>query len=282
MLKKKSLLMKSLLVAALTSQTLFAMGCSREEVNKINTNTNKVETGITEKVQNKYELSHLEKIDFSGYEWYIKAADEVMGPGNNYFSNSKDNVWVDDDGNLHMKIINKEGKWICSEIVCAESLGYGKYVFNVDSRLDKLDKNVVFGMFTYDLQDKDGKNHNREIDIEFSKWGKEDSENSQFVIQPYEKKDNLYRFDTELTGSCTAHVIDWNENYIEFSSHHGFDYKAGKELEIARRKYEGNYVPDHKYENIRVNLYLFNGKSPSDNKEVEIVIKEFNFIPYKN
>ena len=45
------------------------------------------------------------------------------------------------------------------------------------SRVDKFDKNVVAGLFTYE-------NDTAEIDIEFSKWNKEENEDSQFVIQP--------------------------------------------------------------------------------------------------
>src|SRR5215471_13338528 len=37
-------------------------------------------------------------IQFSGYEWRVRSASDLEGPGPNYFSNAEDNVWVDADG----------------------------------------------------------------------------------------------------------------------------------------------------------------------------------------
>lgn len=33
---------------------------------------------------------------FSGYEWLVKSSVITVGPGPNYFSDSDENVWVDD------------------------------------------------------------------------------------------------------------------------------------------------------------------------------------------
>src|SRR5262249_46068744 len=38
-------------------------------------------------------------------------------------------------------------------------------------------------------------------------------------------------------------------------------------------------VPQTGDENVRINLWLFNGAAPTDNQEVEIVIKSFTFAP---
>ena len=43
-------------------------------------------------------------IEFSGYTWTIKDSyGKHTGPGNNYFSGSKENVYVDANGKLHLR-----------------------------------------------------------------------------------------------------------------------------------------------------------------------------------
>ena len=97
-------------------------------------------------------------INFSGYEWIVRTSDDAkQGPGPNLFSDSEDNVWVDNEGRLHLKIVQKGGHWYCAGVTLRLSQGYKKYVFYVASRVDQLDENVVGGLFTY-------KNDNEEID----------------------------------------------------------------------------------------------------------------------
>src|SRR5690606_14139601 len=113
-------------------------------------------------------------INFSGYQWLVRDTDNVRyGPGPNLFSNSTENVWVDDQGKLHLRIVNRNEKWYCAEVTLNQKVGYGKYIFYINSSLSSLDDNVVAGLFTY-LDDT------QEIDIEFSKWSLNDNDNSQF------------------------------------------------------------------------------------------------------
>src|SRR5699024_1385942 len=83
-------------------------------------------------------------ISFSDYDWLVKSSgDHTVGPGPNYFSDSEGNVWVDDEGKLHLKIKKESSIWYNSEVTLLQSLGYGHYVFQIDSRIDQLDKNIV-------------------------------------------------------------------------------------------------------------------------------------------
>ena len=76
-------------------------------------------------------------IEFSGYEWVVRTSDEnQVGPGPNLFSDSEQNVWVDQQGRLHLKIVQKAGKWYCSGITLREDFGHNKYIFYVSSRVD--------------------------------------------------------------------------------------------------------------------------------------------------
>ncbi|MEO8270046.1 MAG: hypothetical protein ABI557_10010 [Aureliella sp.] len=86
-----------------------------------------------------------ETIEWSGYEWNVTSSNgRQQGPGPNIFSDSTDNVFLDDEGNLHLRISKvADGKWHASQVTLTESLGYGTYQWEVSSRYDDLPSNVV-------------------------------------------------------------------------------------------------------------------------------------------
>ena len=44
-------------------------------------------------------------VEFSGYKWIVKESHlQKIGPGPNFFSNSEQNVWVDQFDELHLKV----------------------------------------------------------------------------------------------------------------------------------------------------------------------------------
>jgi hypothetical protein len=84
-------------------------------------------------------------IQFSGYDWVVRDG-SLSGPGPNTWNRS--NVWMDENGDLHLKISRTESGWTCAEVTTIERLGFGIYQFQVIGPIDQLDANVVFGMFT--------------------------------------------------------------------------------------------------------------------------------------
>ena len=152
-------------------------------------------------------------LQFSGYEWAIKAGD-LLGPGPNNFSASTDNVWVDDEDRLHLKITHRDGTWYCAEVYRMESLGYGTYTFYLSSYVDLLDKNVVGSPFLY--QDDE-----HELDIEFSRWGVEEGPNAQFVVQPWDVPGHREQFDLSLTGDVPPTPSDGNPARCPSRAHKG-------------------------------------------------------------
>ena len=153
---------------------------------------------------------------FAGYKWVTKESNERhTGPGRNYFAGGKENIWVDEQGRMHIRMTHRNGRWYCAEARMVESLGYGQYIFNIEPNPAKLDKDLVVGFFTYDHDDT--LNHHREIDIEFSNWGNEKNLNSQYVLQPFEVSENVYRYTTDLSKG-TQHIISWKKNKIAFKS----------------------------------------------------------------
>jgi len=218
------------------------------------------------------------KINFSGYEWVVKNSDEPVGPGPNFFSDDSNSVWVDQNGFLHLKMRMYNGIWHCAEIVSQKTFGYGNYEFIIDSDLGNLDRNIVLGLFTWD--DRNRHNH-REIDIEFAKWGSQTSNlNAQYVIQPYDTPKNRYRYNVSARNSESNHSFTWTSKYIYFKS----KYKSKiPDSKIQNDSIEwmniGSDILPSKYEKTRINLWLLTGKKPVNNKEIEIIIKEFNFTP---
>ncbi len=105
-------------------------------------------------------------IEFGGYTWTVRSG--RGGPGPNAWDES--NVWIDVATNLHLKITQRDGKWTCAEVTMRKRLGFGRYQFKVSGRLDRLDDNVVLGLFNYPTGDV-GLNATHEIDIEFARWG---------------------------------------------------------------------------------------------------------------
>ena len=59
-------------------------------------------------------------IKFSGLVWKVKASAGRVGPGNNFFSDSNDNVRVDGQGKLHLKITEHDGQWHCGSAIGGE------------------------------------------------------------------------------------------------------------------------------------------------------------------
>jgi hypothetical protein len=206
-------------------------------------------------------------IKFSGMEWIVrKTNQDLAGPGPNYFSDSEDNVWVDAQGRLHLKIRQVEGKWQCSGVSLRRSLSYGKYTFYLASDVTDLDPNVVAGLFTY-------MNDNEEIDIEFSQWSDPQNINAQFAVQPSYKEGNKVRFDyIPRANHLSTHFFDWKSDSITFGSRHGHSLEPEPEDEIYSWTYSGENIPPDSNERLKINLWLFRGNAPANMEEAELII----------
>jgi len=98
--------------------------------------------------------------------------------------------------------------------------------------------------------------------------------NAQFTIQPAYHEGNNYRYDLDLKGRHSTHIIDWKKERIDFASYHGHHSERPSEGKIIQEwSYTGNDIPDVSDEKVIINLWLYNGVPPSDKKEAEMVIK---------
>jgi hypothetical protein len=217
-------------------------------------------------------------ISFAGHLWTVKSSDSFVGPGPNHFGDSEDDVSVDEDGRLHLHITHRAGYWVCSEIICTTTLGYGTYTFVVDSPVEDLDINTVGGFFTW--QDCALEVNYREIDIELSRWGEDGAANAQFVVQPYTTSGNRHRYYLDTQDGVTAHSFEWRPGEVHFRSALGTDpAPADPGLVVQDWTYSGGDVPDTSQENVRINFWLLSGLAPTDGQDAELIVRDFTFVP---
>jgi len=202
--------------------------------------------------------------------WQVKTSRSPVGPGPNVFA--RENVSVDpvtDD--LHLQITrNASGVWTTAEVISPRSYGYGTYTFELASRVDSFDANVVLGLFTW--SDKAPYAH-REIDIELARWGNAaDTTNGQYVVQPYDKANHLRRFTQGALGTSIQRFT-WRAGSIAWETR-----DAANGL-VASYTYTGAGVPVPGDERVRLNLWLYQGAAPSDGAPVDVAIRSFTFTP---
>lgn len=195
------------------------------------------------------------QINWSGYIWNVRSGTNTS-PGPNNYSDSTDNVWIDTNNNLHLKITYRNGKWYCAEVDAVKSLGYGTYATVVVSDPSILNKNVVGGLFYY-LDDQN------ELDVEFSTWGKTGINNTQYTVWTPSGSVESPRYETNKQN--TTHKLNYNSNKISFES-----------IGIGSWIYPGTYIPKLGGQYI-FDLWLFKGQPPSDGKEQELILSSFNY-----
>ena len=131
-------------------------------------------------------------------------------------------------------------------------------------------------LFTWD--DTSCEYNNREIDIEFSKWGETINENAQYVVQPCTKAGNMKRFNIDLDDDYSTHIFNWRTDNIFFQSLQGhYSSPPADSYIIESWTYTGRDIPPAGKVTVRISLWLMNG--PCDSEDVEIVIKRFEFVP---
>ena len=208
-------------------------------------------------------------LQFSGYEWHVRNVGSNRGGRENNYDSS--NAWTDDNGFLHLRIANDGGRWSCAEVKLLRSLGYGSYRFVVRD-VSQLEPAAVLSLFTWDDSDA-GQNH-REMNIELARWGDVASRNAQYVVQPYYVPANVVRFD--VPAGVLTHSFRWEPGRVAFKTVRG-TVADGPGL-VASHVFTSG-VPEPGGETIHLDLFIFgNAKEPLQ-KDVEVVIEKFEYLP---
>jgi endo-1,3-1,4-beta-glycanase ExoK len=200
-------------------------------------------------------------INWKGQDWSV--TEGHSNPGNNYWDNTGNGVWVDDQNQLHLTIKNNNGVWKCTGVSSEHKYRYGIFTWSIASPIFNLDKNSVLGLFTY-------QDDNHELDIEAASWGESSGNRLWYSVQPY-KTTGAERGYPANVGGGTKHRIEWRPNYIRFTSWSG-----------------GSVIADYTYTNVdgipiepqqaMMNFWL-NNAQPSYGKDMEVIISDFSYSP---
>ncbi|GHA83181.1 glycoside hydrolase family 16 protein [Cognatilysobacter bugurensis] len=218
-------------------------------------------------------------LQFAGHTWTVRDAVSAA-PGPNRWA--PENAWVDTLGRLHLRISRgADGIWRCAEVKLDTPLGFGTYEFKVDGRVDRFDRNVVFGMFQYP-DPATGPDFTHEIDIEFSRWGSDTPYPAYWTVYPTTTavSETSHAFAPVLEGDYSTHRFHRSRDAVRFQMLHG--HQDGD----AHQAHAWTFAPKDAKRRISqaaqpvyINLWLFRGMAPSDDLEVEVVVSDFRFIP---
>jgi hypothetical protein len=183
------------------------------------------------------------------------------------------------DGKLHLKIKKiSNTKWTCAELKTQQLFGNGMFQFWIEGRPDLFDKNTVLGLFNYPCSngicEPDG---THEIDIEFAKWGNAtETKTLNYTTYPNAVGGVTYHqtFPMSLTGTYTTHRYTRSSSSVFFQSLYGHQNDNANLYASATSTNVVSTLAMPVY----MNLWLFQGKIPSDKKEVEIVVRDFKFM----
>ena len=193
------------------------------------------------------------------------------------------NVTVDANGYLHLRISNGASGWTSSELFTADRLGFGTYQWQVDGPIDSYDKNVVLGLFPYGPAAGIGADGTNEIDIEYARWGQANGPNGDWTDYPASGTTTgelSYTFTLAPATLSTSRFV-WSATSIADVLLSGLQPIDGTTGLIK----SWTYAPPNPTVNVPqqalplgMNLWCFDSP-PSDGNPVEIVIRDFVFVP---
>lgn len=213
---------------------------------------------------------------FGGLQW--KARTQGMsGPGPNLWSAC--NAWLDSAG-MHLRVSQRDSGWTSAEVYTSNSMGYGRFEFEISTRLDALDRNVVLGLFTYPGGGLDGQH---EIDVEVSKFGATavNASNLTYAVYPATAMTTTQgrcalRWDSP--ASVSVHRFLWSATSVAFQSF------ATKTVTASTAPYRawsfkptGTFAISSGSWPLRMNLWLFSGHPPTNGAPLEIVISKVTY-----
>jgi hypothetical protein len=211
-------------------------------------------------------------IDFSGFSWRVRWKPSDRGGAVNPYN--PDNVYVDPAGALHLRIVNRDQQWTCSEVNLTQSLGYGTYSFTVEDT-SQLEPSVLFGIFTWDYS-TDQENH-REFNIDFSRRGDPQEKNAEFVLQPAVVPTNVFRF-TAPVGKL-KHTIVWEPGRLTMTTAR---VSESGHTSLASQHVFTSEVPTPGFESLRMTLFPYrklNEEWLGLQRTAEVVVDRFEYLP---
>ncbi|GEM_PF-2211617 len=107
--------------------------CKKDNVQKQDLNTTDTTTII---------LPQNGIIEFAGLKWKVKEKKEAEGINDLFYATSSKNVFVDNDGCLHLLITKQDEEWAGAELETVDSFDFGNFDFNLLTILNNIDSNT--------------------------------------------------------------------------------------------------------------------------------------------
>ena len=224
------------------------------------------------------------RLDFAGRTWRVK--NTFQGPGPNQFSDLSSNARVLSDGSMLLAIDEVGGGWRCAEVVVEDVLGYGRYRFVTRGRVDRLDPNIILGLFLWEYVSCYAPtvmwwNPPSEFDIEFSRWGDPDAVPGQFVAQPFDWPGNMSRFDIPDVPEAIriTSEFDWTPTAMICRAWIGDAAEPTPATLLHEWIYDGPHLPRPGDARIHMNLWLREGIPPQNLQPASVIVEDFVFTP---
>src|SRR5262245_22451398 len=167
--------------------------------------------------------AHAQTVTWSGRSWKL-----TNGHMAGVASGDPNNISIDADGYLHLRIVQHDGKWTASELFTTENLGFGTFQWIVEGNVYAMDPTTVLGLFTYGPTHHIGTDAEDEIDIEFSPRSKTwHGVNADFTVDPatgHRKPKGVSAWEDNFQvsgGTLTTARMEWFPDHIVFTLMNG-------------------------------------------------------------
>ena len=228
-------------------------------------------------------------ITWKGQVWDVTGAEPIGAPSGGQINGNANNVTVDANGYLHVKITQSGSTFTGAQLFTQKNLGFGTYQFQIEGDLANLEKGVVLGLFPYGPTAGIGVDGENEIDIEFSKWNDTGSgNNADFTYYPQTGHgDSNYtpsfehNFFINFGGATqTTSRIEWTSTSINSTVMTGFQPIGTTANVVSPNDYYAPSNPSVKIPQqalpLGINLWTY-GSKPT--RALDIVIRDFTFVP---
>ncbi len=218
--------------------------------------------------------------DWKGHKWKL-----TNGGMAGVAKGNPANIFVDQNGYLHLRIVNRGGTYTASEMFSTEKMGFGTYQWQIEGALLNMDKSTVLGLFSYGPTGGIGVDAENEIDIEFSQWNNTcNGCNADFTFYPATGNKSLGpmedNFKIGMGGSTlTTARFEWSSTRIVGTIMRGLQPLGTtadvlQTLTFAPPDYAAR-IPQVPLP-LGMNLWCFKVPPASDQ---EVIIRDFQFVP---
>ena len=113
------------------------------------------------------------------------------------------------------------------------------------------------------------------MDVVVSQWGNPKGTNAQYIVQPFFRPANTFRY-VAPAGPLT-YAFRWEPARISFSTVRGTSSRS-QAVPIAQHTFAAD-VPVPKTESVHLNLCTFDYTPVPQQRPAEVVVQHFQFLP---